>query len=287
MILAITSAAWTVLLVPFLSNLATSAHASAIIPNPDVPILSENPAPNPRGTISGPVKAGGSGCRVRTDQAGTPAADAILTNPTSENTQTLIFYYPTNGYNLYLPPEPNTLATNSFKYCNGTVTLTYPPGWAFKLEGISYSFSTSADFNSAQIQSTIEITPGRGAGSGIYVIRAGEGTGGVVHKWVYKKGGQTYFSLAEMAGTKPGEPLPVLTSACGQEGRKNEARVRIDTRVELLSRVGSKTGKEARGVDVDREVKVARDPQAFEDLEGRPALRFGVVRLSIKWEACW
>ncbi|KAM7205163.1 hypothetical protein V8F20_003300 [Naviculisporaceae sp. PSN 640] len=263
-------------LFPFISNLAIATPAT-IDPNLD------NPTPNPRGTISTPPKAGGSGCRTRTDRADTPAADAFLSNPTSEHAQTLWFYYPTNRYNLYLH-DPS-------KYCNGTVSLSYPAGWAFKLEGITYSLGVDGNFTGAMgmeahIQSAIEVTPGRGVGGGIYVVRAGEGTAAVVHRWVYPESSNQFFSLAEMAGTnlEAGDPLPVLTSACGREGVTNTVRLKIDTRAELKRRLGGIARGKKEGRDVDLEV---RNPQAFDDLEGTPALRFSMVRLAIKWEACW
>ncbi|KAM7212773.1 hypothetical protein V8F06_011862 [Rhypophila decipiens] len=254
------------LLLPFFSQLVVTSSPTAadshIHPLENVP----TPSP-PRANISS-YTSHGTGC---------PNGAGAVIGPTSQSDklQTLTFY--SQDFTLYGPNSAAvTILDTSKKSCNGTISLTYPDGYSFKLEAVTYSVMSRLEREvNAYFMSVYSLSPGAGAGSGV-AITDGEDAR-ISHKWQFNGTGRAQrtfrrYTLLDMIRSTSGlaagpgeEEAPVLSSVCGHEqDGGNALDLKIDSRVEVRNTSSVALGR----IDDD------------------PDFELEMVQLHLRWEAC-
>ncbi|KAK4208578.1 hypothetical protein QBC37DRAFT_431733 [Rhypophila decipiens] len=218
-------------------------------------------SPPPRADIT-TTTSHGSGC---------PNGAGAVIGPTSQSDklQTLTFY--SQDFTLYGPNSAAVTILDTSKTCNGTVSLTYPDGFSFKLEAVIYSVMSRLEREvNAYFMSVYSLSPGTGSGVALTAENAS-----ISHKWQFNGTGRAQrtfrrYTLPDMirstsglaAGPGEGE-APVLASVCGRDG-KNALELKIDTQVEVRN----------------------TSSVVLRTVDGTPDFELEMVQLHLRWEAC-
>ncbi|KAM7188557.1 hypothetical protein V8F33_010600 [Rhypophila sp. PSN 637] len=218
-------------------------------------------SPPPRANIT-TTTSHGSGC---------PNGAGAVIGPTSQSDklQTLTFY--SQDFTLYGPNSAVHPILDTSKSCNGTISLTYPDGFFFKLEAVTYSVMSRLEREvNAYFMSIYRLSPGA-TGSGVAEDAS------ISHKWQFNGTGRAQrtfrrYTLPYMirstsglsAGPGEGEAI-VLSSVCGhgQDGN-NALDLKIDTRVEVRN----------------------TSSVVLRNVDETPDFELEMVQLHLRWEAC-